>query len=199
MERDGTVRRKVFDILLSAAGMFFAIGLIVAGSLLLWGHSFAESNVHNQLAEQQIYFPDKGSPELADPRIGPYLNQYGGQLLTTGPQAEAYADHYLAVRLSDMPYGGVYSRISSAARAGLTDKQLAGLALTSFQGSTMRGLLLEAYAISMFGQIALWGAILAFVLAALTAVLSVMGFLHNRRVRGTAALLDSRQETTTSV
>jgi hypothetical protein len=193
------MRRKAFDTLLSAAGVFFAIGLIAAGSLLLWGHDFAESNVHDQLAEQQIYFPDKGSPELSDPKIGPYLNQYDGQLLTTGPQAEAYADHYIAVRLSEMPYGGVYSRISTAARTGLTDKQLAGLVLTSFQGTTLRGLLLEAYAFWMLGQIALWGAVVAFVLAALTAALSATGFLRGRRVRDTAALVDRRQETTTTV
>lgn len=193
------MRRKLFDMLLSAGGMFFAIALIVAGSLLLWGHNFTESNVHDQLAEQQIYFPEKGSPELSDPRIGPYLTQYSGQLLTTGPQAEAYADHYIAVHLSEMPYGGVYSRISTATRARLTDRQLAGLALTSFQATTLRGLLLEAYAFSMFGQIALWGAIVAFALAALTAMFSAMGLLRSRRVPETAQFLDSRQNTTTRV
>ena len=31
--------------------------LVIAGGLLTWGHSFVNSNVHNQLAQQQIYFP----------------------------------------------------------------------------------------------------------------------------------------------
>lgn len=50
-----------------------------------------------------------------------------------------------------MPYGGVYSRISAAALAAPKNTQLAGLKQTSFQGTTLRGLLLEAYAFSTIG------------------------------------------------
>ena len=47
-----------------------------------------------------------------------------------------------------MPYGGVYSKISAAAIAQPTNTKLAGLKAASFTGTTLRGLLLEAYAFS---------------------------------------------------
>ena len=87
------MRRKTFDILLTSGGLVVVIVLAVAGSLLLWGHNFANSNVRAQLAQQQITFPAAGSKALASPQIGPYLNQYAGQQLLTGPQAKAYASH----------------------------------------------------------------------------------------------------------
>ncbi len=85
--------------------------------------------------------------------------------MTTGAQAEAYADHFIAVHLSEMPYGGVYAKVSAASRANPTNTTLAAEVQTSFQGTTLRGLLLEAYAFSEFGLIALWAAIAAFALA----------------------------------
>lgn len=187
------MRRKVFDILASLGGLVTVVMLLVAGALALWGYSFANSNVHNQLAQQQIVFPQKGSQELADPRIGPYLNQYAGQPLTTGAQAKAYADHFIAVHLSEMPYGGVYSKVSAAARANPDDPKLAAEVQTSFQGTTLRGLLLEAYAFSVFATIALWAAVAAFVLAAAMAILVAFGFWHARRVPAGADLLGDRQ------
>ena len=44
------MQRKIFDILASAGGLVMVVVLVVAGSLLLWGYNFANSNVHNQLA-----------------------------------------------------------------------------------------------------------------------------------------------------
>jgi len=42
--------RKVFDILASTGGVVVVVVLVIAGRLLTWGHSFVNSNVHNQLA-----------------------------------------------------------------------------------------------------------------------------------------------------
>ena len=53
--------RKVFDLLTSAGGVVVVVVLVIAGGLLTWGHSFVNSNVHNQLAQQQIYFPPKAA------------------------------------------------------------------------------------------------------------------------------------------
>jgi hypothetical protein len=39
------VQRKVFDILASARGLVVVVVLVVAGVLLMWGYSFANSNV----------------------------------------------------------------------------------------------------------------------------------------------------------
>ena len=175
------MRRNVFDVLASTGGAVLVIVLLVAGSLAMWGYSFANSNVHNQLAQQQITFPALGSSALASPKIGPYLNQYAGQPLTTGAQAQAYADHFIAVHLSEMPYGGVYSKVSAASQADPTNATLKAEVQTVFQGTTLRGLLLEAYAFSEFGLIALWAAIAAFILAGIMALLVAFGFWHARR------------------
>ena len=124
--------RKVFDKLTSAAGIVVVVVLLIAGGLLLWGHSFVNSNVHSQLAQQQVYFPPQAA--FAHPKAGteitpsmiPSVSQYAGQQLLTGPQAKAYADDFIAVHLSEMPYGGVYSKISAAALASPKNTQLQG-------------------------------------------------------------------------
>ena len=157
------MRRRVFDFLASAGGMVVVVVLRPAGGLLIWGYSFTHSNVHNQLAEQQVYFPPKAAFAHAKPgteitpSMIPSVSQYAGQQLLTGPQAKAYADHFIAVHLSELPYGGVYSKISAAALANPTNAKLKALEQTSFQGTTLRGLLLEAYGFSTIGQVMFWG------------------------------------------
>ena len=59
---------------------------------------------------------------------------------------------------------------------------------TVFQGTTLRGLLLNAYAFWQIGQIALWAAIAAFIGGAIFLVLSILGFLHMRRTPAEAEL-----------
>ena len=176
------MRRKTFDMILTAGGAVLVVVLLAAGSLGLWGYSYANSNVHDQLAQQQIYFPPLGNAALASPKIGPYLDQYAGQQLLTGPQAEAYANHFIAVHLSEMPFGGVYAKASAAALADPKNTALAGEVNTIFKGTTLRGLLLEAYAFWTIGQVAMVGAIVSFVLAGVMLVLTVLGLLHFRRV-----------------
>jgi hypothetical protein len=153
------------------------------------------SNVHNQLAEQQIFFPSKAA--FAHPVAGteitaamiPSVSQYAGQELLTGAQAEAWADHFIAIHLSEMPYRGVYSKISTAARAAPKNTQLAALEQTSFQGTTLRGLLLEAYGFSQMGTVLLWGAIASFILAFVMLMLVGLGFRHARRTPPDVELL----------
>jgi hypothetical protein len=190
--------RKVFDIITSAGGIAVVVALVVAGGLLTWGHGFVNSNVHNQLAQQQIYFPPKAA--FAHPKAGteitpsmiPSVSQYAGDQLLTGSQAKAYADDFIAVHLSEMPYGGVYSKISAAAMANPKNTQLAALKQTSFTGTTLRGLLLEAYAFAQIGTIMLWGAIASFVLAVIMSVLVGLGFWHARRTSEEEQLLAAK-------
>ena len=179
--------RKVFDVLTTTGGVVIVVVLVVAGGLLTWGHSFASTNVRNQLAQQQISFPPqaafdhpKAGTEIT-PSMIPSVSQYAGQPLLTGQQAEAYANDFIAVHLSEMPYGGVYSKISAAAQANKTNVALKTLQQTSFQGTTLRGLLLEAYGFSVIGTVMLWGAIAAFILAAIMSVLVGLGVWHARR------------------
>ena len=187
--------RKVFDKITSAGGVLAVVVLVVAGALLTWGHSFVNSNVHDQLAQQQIYFPSKAA--FAHPKAGteitpsmiPSVSQYAGQQLLTGDQARVYANDFIAVHLSEMPYGGIYSKISGAAMAAPTNANLAQLKTTSFTGTTLRGLLLEAYAFSEIGAVMLVGAIASFILAALMAALVALGFWHAARTPEEARLL----------
>ena len=181
------MRRTTFDTLLTSGGLVVAIILAVAGSLLLWGHNFANANVRSQLAQQQISFPAKGSPALtASPEISRNLTPYAGQQVLSGPQAKAYADHYIAVHLKDMPYQGVYAKVSAAAMAHPNDPKLQAEVQTVFRGTTLRGLLLEAYAFWQMGQIALIGALVMLVLTGL-------GFWHLRRVDPAQELMPQRR------
>jgi hypothetical protein len=179
--------RKVFDILTSTGGAIVVVVLLVAGGLLTWGHSFVASNVRSQLAQQQISFPPQAAFAHAKPgteitpSMIPSVSQYAGQQLLTGAQAKVYADDFIAVHLSELPYGGVYSKISAAALAAPKNAQLAALKQTSFTGTTLRGLLLEAYAFSKIGTVMMWGAIASFILAAIMSILVALGFWHAQR------------------
>ena len=185
------MRRRTFDLLMSTGGLVLTIALIVAGSLAFVGYSFANNNVHKQLVQQKIFFPPKG-PATASPEIGPYVNKYAGQQLVNGAQAEAYANHFIAVHLSDVAGGKTYSEVSTLARANPTNAALQGQVQTLFRGETLRGLLLQAYAFWKIGQIALIGATAAWAMAVVMALLTVMGFWHIRKVAPDAEVLAPR-------
>ena len=194
------MRRKTFDVLASVAGLVLAAVLAVGGGLMLWGHNFVDNQVSSQLTAQKIVFPVKTNPEFkalpaADAAA---MGQYAGQMLTTGAQAKVYANDFIKVHLSEMPYGGVYSKVSAASMADPTNTKLAGLKATVFQGTTLRGLLLEAYAFWQMGVIALWGAIVAFIGAGLLLVLSILGFVHAGRVSPTTEFMPKHTEKVTA-
>jgi hypothetical protein len=61
-----------------------------------------------------------------------------------------------------------------------------------FKGTTLRGMLLDAYAFWQMGEIAFWGAIVSFIGAGILLVLSALGLYHARRVSPTAEILSQR-------
>jgi len=183
------MRRRAFDQIVSWVGALVTVALLVAGSLMTWGYLFTNSQVHNELAAQQISFPPAGSQALASPDIGPFLNRYAGQQLVTGAQARAYADHFIAVHVKQIAGGKTYAQVSAAAQADPTNTALANQANTLFKGETLRGLLLNAYAFWKIGQLALLGAIAAFGMAVMAAALTVLGFRHARKVSPHTTLL----------
>jgi hypothetical protein len=176
------MRRKSFDILVSAAGLVVAAVLLVASGLLFWANDFVDDNVRTQLTAQKIFIPPAGSEALADPKIKPYLDKYAGQQLTNGAQAQAYADHFIKVHLDASTGGRTYSELSTASRQDPTNAELQGLVQTSFRGETLRGLLLNAYAFWKMGQVALYAAWIAFGAGALLLLLAALGAVHARRV-----------------
>ena len=192
------MRRKTFDVLASVAGLVLAAVLAVGGGLMLWGHNFVDNQVSSQLTAQKIVFPTKSNPEFkalpaADAAA---MGQYAGQMLTTGAQAKVYADNFIAFHLSKM--GGTYSQLSAQSMAQPNNTKLAGLVNTVFKGTTLRGMLLNAYAFWQMGVIALWGAIVTFIGAGLLLVLSILGFVHSRRVSPAAEFMPKHTEKITA-
>jgi hypothetical protein len=183
------MRRKTFDALLTTGGLLIAAVLLVAGGLLTWAHSVVHDQVRTQLSQQQIFFPKAGDPQLKEAQIGPYLSKYAGQQLTSGAQAEAYADHFIKVHLEGIGGGKTYAQLSAQANANPTDTKLAATVNTMFKGETLRGLLLNAFAFWKMGQIALIAAIASFAGAGLLLILSILGFWHLRRTDPAAELL----------
>jgi hypothetical protein len=192
------MRRKTFDTLMATGGLVLAILLIAAGGMLTWANHFVHDQVTTQLSAQHIVFPAKGSESLADPAVKPYLTKYAGQELTTGAQARAYADHYIAVHLDAMAGGKTYSELSEESRANPDDQKLAGLVATAFKGETLRGLLLNAYAFDTMATVAGIAALVAFGAAGVMLLLSVLGFVHARRTDEVEELGSSRQPTTSA-
>jgi hypothetical protein len=175
------MRRRTLDALLTTGGLALAALLLVAGGLLTWAHVFISDQVTTQLSAQKIFFPPKGDA-TASPEIGPFINQYAGQQLTTGPQAQAFADHFIAVHLKESGGGLTYSELSAKARANPTNTDMADQVNTAFKGETLRGLLLNAYAFAKMGQIAFIASIASFIGAGGLLLLSLFGFVHLRRV-----------------
>ncbi len=174
------MRRKTFDALASTVGLILAVVLLAAGGLMLWGHSFVDSQVHSQLAAQKIVFPPANSPAIKAPEFAA-MHQFAGQTMTNGAQAEVYADHFIANHLREIAGGQTYAQLSAKALADPKNTALAGQVQTMFRGETLRGLLLNAYAFWKMGELALWGAIVSFIGAGLLLILSVFGFIHLRR------------------
>ena len=185
------MKRKTFDVLVSATGVFLALVLVVAGSLLTWANHFVGNQVTTQLSAQKIFFPPKGSPATAGPEFV-QMRQYAGQQLTTGAQAQVYADHFIAVHLKEAGGGKTYAELSTAAQADKTNTELAAQVQTMFKGETLRGLLLNAYAFGTMGTIAGIAAIVAFIAAGMLLLLSGLGLVHSRRTAPSAELLPER-------
>jgi hypothetical protein len=100
---------------------------------------------------------------------------YAGQTMTTGAQAEAYADHFIAYHLSLIGGGKTYSQLSAEAMAQPNNTALAGEVATVFKGTTLRSMLLQVYGIGTIGQIALIAAICSYAAAGLMLILSIFG------------------------
>ena len=183
------MRRTTFDKLLGWVGVSLGIVLLAVGGLLLWGSAYVHNTVQSQLAEQQITFPPaaafahaKAGTEIT-PTMIPSVSQYAGQQLLTGQQAEAYADHFIAVHITDMSGGKTYSQLSAASLAQPNNTQLAGLVATVFKGETLRSMLLNAYGWWKVSQITYIISLAAFGLGTVSFLAGLFGFAILRRDR----------------
>jgi len=184
------MRRMTFDTLVSAAGLLLVGVLLVAGGLLVWTSTYINNEVSTQLSAQKITFPAANSAAVAAPEFQA-MRQYGGQQMTTGAQAEVYADHFIANHLKVIGGGQTYAQLSAEAIAQPTNAKLAGVVATVFKGETLRGLLLNAYAFGTIGMIAGIAAVVAFIGAGVLLLLSLLGLYHSRRVSPTKEILNT--------
>ncbi len=191
------MRRKTFDVLVSSVGLLLTVVLIVAGALLMWGYTFTNDQVNQQLSAQKITFPPANSPAVTSlpAADATAMKKYAGQSMTSGAQAETYANHFIAVHLSEVAGGQTYAQVSSKLQPPAVNSlsplqviKLKAQAAELFQGTTLRGMLLNAYAFWQIGQIALIAAIVSFIAAAIMLVLSVLGFWHVRRTPSEAEI-----------
>lgn len=187
--------RSALDKLISVTGLALVVVLLAAGGLLTWAHNFIGDQVHNQLTMQGITMPAgdalAGLPK-ADAKA---LKQYAGSPMDTGPEARAFADHYILVHMNEAGDGQTYEEVSGkfvglsdAAKASPDGQALGQLRQTLFMGNTLRGLLLYGYAFATMGTIAGIAAIGSFAGAALLLLLAGLGLWHARRDEQSADL-----------
>ena len=196
------MKRKAFDTLASTIGALLGVVLITAGGLLTWGGTFANNQVKDQLAAQKITMPAATHNPKEDPSVTKFFAAHGNTLMTTGKEAQMYADHYIAFHVSGIGGGKVYSELSGeeiGLKAQLAaDPKNAELAAkvtaldatvnTVFKGESLRGMLLNAYAFWQLGQIAMISAWVSYLGGVLFLILAALGFAHARRVSASDAL-----------
>ena len=180
------MRRTTFDKLLGWIGASLGVALLAIGGLLLWGSAYVHNTVQSQLAAQQITFPPASA--FAHPKAGteitpsmvPSVSQYAGQQLLTGQQAEAYADHFIAVHIQNMTGGKTYSQLSTEAIAQPNNAKLQAEVATVFKGETLRSMLLNAYGWWKVSQIIFIISLAMFGLGAVSLLAGIFGFARIR-------------------
>ena len=186
--------RSTLDKLVSWIGLGLAAVMLVAGGLLTWASNFVDNEVKTQFLAQDITMPDqKGIDALENQADKDALTPFIGQKLENGPQAKAYADHYILAHMNASSNGETYSVVSGKALAANKTapdapetKALMNLRQSLFMGSTLRGLLLYGYAFATMGTIAGYAAIGAFAAAVLFLVLALLGFRHAKTAAASA-------------
>ena len=193
------MRRKTFDQIVTFVGFGLAALLLVAAGLLNWGATFATSAVGDQLAAQKISIPGTTGDQEASKDVVDFFSANADKIMTSGKQAQMYADHYIQFHLNAMP---TYAEASTASRvadgraaADPTNLDLkadaekkAAIVESVFKGQSLRGMLLNAYAFWQLGQIASISAIAALVGALLMLLLSIAGLIHIRRTSEDATI-----------
>ena len=190
------MRRRTLDILFSAGGMALAALLVVLGVVMTSNANFSKNYVRDQLTAQNITF--KPAAELTDEeKAAPCIVENAGKALTTGKQAECYANDFIGLHLESSTDGQTYADlggVQSGLRAQVAEAQKANAANlpdlqkqltdvtaqleTAFKGETLRGLLLTSYGFSEFGTKAGQAATVAYLAAALMFLLAIAGLIH---------------------
>ena len=190
------MKRRTLDMIFSAGGVAVAILLVLLGFVFKTNADFADSYVHEQLAEQKISFT--AAEFLSDEeKTSSCLIENAGTALDSGKKAECYANDYIGMHLKGIGGGETYATIGAIqtkAKTALADAtaanasnvvelkadldKITGQRETMFKGETLRGLLLTSYGFSIFGEKAALAGMLSFLGAIVMLLASVAGFIH---------------------
>ena len=182
-------RRMLFAVTgLAVAGLLAGLGTVMKSNA-----DFSASYVTRQLSQEKITF--KPVAGLTDQeRQAPCVVANAGRQLTTGKQAECFANEYIGLHIKNIGQGQTYAELGDQefalqdqvtaaqaagdpALAGL-QKELAGLRGqrdTLFKAEMLRGTLLTSFGFSTLGEKGGQAATAAYAGAALGALLSVAG------------------------
>ena len=211
------MKRRTLDFLFSIGGLGLAVLLLVLGLVMTSNANFAKKYVSDQLGQQNITFKtaDTLTPEEAQSAC---LVANAGKKLTTGKQAECYANEFIGLHVKSTADGQTYADLGgpqSALRAQVAEatkandpalpalqKQLTDITTqreTLFKGETLRGLLLTSYGFSVFGVKGGEVATVAYIVAGLLALLSIAGLVHAFRTPATVPFAATERVTTEKV
>ena len=187
------MKRRTLDVMFSVGGLVLAGLLLVMGLVLNSNANFAKSYVKDQLVQQKITL-------TAEEKQQACLVKYAGQPLSTGKQAECYANHFIGLHLESIAGGRTYAsqgdyinglkaQVADAQKANPQDAaKIADLntqitaasnaRTTLFQGETLRGLLLTSFGFSVFGVKGGEASTVALAVAGLMLLLSLAGLVH---------------------
>jgi hypothetical protein len=189
------MKRRTLDVIFATGGLAAAALILVLGLVVQNQANFAADYVHDQLAEQKIAFTPLNA--LGKDTQAACLKENAGKPLTSGKQAECYANNYIRVHLTEVNDGKTYAETSNEQRAVDTqlkavtdpssaqaqqlqaqDDALTGKVQTLFRGETLRGLLLTSYGFSIFGDRAQTAAYVCYALAFVLLLAAVAGYVH---------------------
>jgi hypothetical protein len=193
------MKRRTLDVLFSVGGLVLAGLLLVLAVVMTSNANFAKSYVKDQLSQQKVTFKTAATL-TAEEKQSACLVKYAGLVLTTGKQAECYANHFIGLHVQSTAAGRTYAtqgdyitglKADLAAAQKVTPPDAAKVAdlntqittataarETLFKGETLRGLLLTSFGFSVFGVKGGQAATVAYLFAGLLALLSLAGLAH---------------------
>ncbi|HEV2759336.1 MAG TPA: hypothetical protein VGV86_07170 [Acidimicrobiales bacterium] len=193
---DGARRRRFRR---STGGLGIAGALVVLGTAMMSNANYSDDYVTRQLVQQRITFKPVDALTDAE-RKSACVVANAGKLMTTGKQAECYANEFIGTHIKAIGGGRTYAQLEDV-RAGLLaqiaaaqasgDPDLARLqselgALTGqreamFKAEMLRGILLTSFGFSTLGEKAGEAATAAYAAAGLMAALSIGGLAYAYR------------------
>ena len=197
VERPNPVRRRRFQC--AMAGLAAAGALFVLGTATMSNADYSERYVTDQLARQKITFKAAAALTEAE-REHPCVVANAGKPLTTGKQAECYANDFIGTHIVGIGKGKTYAELEEV-RTGLLAKiaaaqasgdpelpnlqnqlgDLTGQREAMFKAETLRGILLTSFGFSTLGEKAAEGATAAYAGAGLVLALSLGAMVQAAR------------------